>query len=373
MKPRITVLMALYNGGEYLKQSVQSILDQTHDNFEFLIINDSSTDNSLETLESFHDNRIKIHNNVSNLGQTRSLNIGLKIASGEYIARMDADDIAFPYWLDRQLKFIEKNPDCAVVSAKAAVIDSANRIVKTLNSSVSSQDIILKSLVASPINHVGSLFQKNVILDHGGYDESFKIAQDYDLWSRLLREKFQVVSTDEILMAIRVHDQSISIIEKEMTSRPEMSRIMRSNISWLTNMKINEKDIQLFWDLIYNNVLLSHDQFVQANTVLHDVYKSVKPDLGVNRSLINTSRRRIERTVYGKRIFAFIENNDMKGVRSTTLEYIHKHGVLNLFSVIFALSFLRMGFLRYLPIVYRKFSEEWTRFRLMGKLNGELK
>jgi len=371
--PSITVLMALYNGGEYLQQSVQSILDQTHSNFEFLIINDCSTDNSLKTLESFNDERIKIHNNAVNIGQTKSLNMGLKKAAGEYIARIDADDVAFPRWLELQLKYIKTPPECTVVSTKAAVIDSANRIVKVLSSEASPENIILKSLIASPINHVGSLFQKNVILNHGGYDEDFKIAQDYDLWSRLLREQRRVVSTDEILMAIRVHEQSISVVEKEITGRPEMSRIMQGNMNWLTNMNISEKDVQQLWGLIYNNASLSNDQFVRANTALQGVYKNIRSDLGLSLSLINKARRKVEQIIYVKRIFSFIENSDVKGARLTALGYIHKRGILNLFSVIYIFSFLGIGILRYFPIVYGKFSEKWTRFRLMGRLNGNFK
>lgn len=369
----VTVLMTVYNGGEYLKQAVQSVLDQSHCDFEFLIINDCSTDNTLEILESFQDERIKIHNNEINIGQTKSLNFGLKAASGKYIARMDADDIAFPNWLEYQVKFIEENPECVVVSTKAAVIDSANRIVKILNSAVSFEDVILKSLIAAPINHVGSLFQKDIVLNHGGYDESFKIAQDYELWVRLLGRQCRIVSTDEILIAIRVHEQSISIIEKEITSRPEMSRIMVGNINCLTSASISDRDIQLFWQLIYSSAQLSNDQFVRANVILENVYKNIRPDLGVSVSSINAARKGIERTVYIKKIFACIEDDDMKGVRLTALNYIRGCGVINVFSIIWIFSFLGMELLCYLPIAYKKFSEKWARFRLMGRLNGEFR
>jgi len=362
----VTVLMTAYNGGEYLEESVKSILDQTYCNFEFLIVNDCSTDNTLEILESFQDERIRIHNNERNVGQTKSLNLGLKIASGKYIARMDADDIAFPNWLEHQLKFIEENSECVVVSTKAAVIDSTNRTVKILNSATSFEDVILKSLIAAPINHVGSLFQKDIVLGHGGYDESFKIAQDYELWTRLLRKKHRIVSTDEILIAIRVHEQSISIVEREKTSRPEMSRIMTDNINWLTNMDIGDKDIQLFWQLIYSSGQLSNDQFTQANIILQNIYKNIRADLEVGMSLINTARRGVERTTYAKRIFALIENNNTERARLTALEYVRKRGALNLFGIIWVFSFFGIGFLRCFPVAYKEFSEKRARFRLIG-------
>ncbi len=130
MHSSVTVLMALYNGGHYLKQSVRSVLNQTHHDFEFLIVNDCSTDESVKIIESFHDTRIHIHHNAANLGQTKSLNVGLKLASGEYIARMDADDVALPQWLEMQVRYIEKNPEHSAVSSYAVAIDEQNKIKK---------------------------------------------------------------------------------------------------------------------------------------------------------------------------------------------------------------------------------------------------
>ena len=96
MVPQITVLMAVYNGEKCLNHTIESILNQSFQNFEFLIVNDCSTDNTIELIKSFEDPRIRIHNNAVNLGQTKSLNVGLKLTKGKYIARMDADDYAMP-------------------------------------------------------------------------------------------------------------------------------------------------------------------------------------------------------------------------------------------------------------------------------------
>ena len=92
-RPLVTVLMALYNGGGYLKQTVKSVLDQTYSDFEFLIVNDCSTDDSLKVIGSFNDPRIKVYTNEKNMGQTPSLNRGVQLAKGEYFARMDGDDL----------------------------------------------------------------------------------------------------------------------------------------------------------------------------------------------------------------------------------------------------------------------------------------
>src|SRR3990170_4187453 len=117
--PLVTVLMAVYNGGRYLKSSIESVLNQTFRDFEFLIINDCSTDDSVKMIESFNDERIIIHHNENNIGQTKSLNVGLKLARGKYIARMDADDMAFPTWVEELVNYFEKNPKYAVIGAAA--------------------------------------------------------------------------------------------------------------------------------------------------------------------------------------------------------------------------------------------------------------
>ena len=98
-KPLITVLMTVYNGQDYLRPALESVLAQTYKNFELLIIDDASSDDSLRIIKSYQDPRIAVYSNPQNLGQTRSLNVGLKFATGEYIARMDADDLVFSAWL----------------------------------------------------------------------------------------------------------------------------------------------------------------------------------------------------------------------------------------------------------------------------------
>ena len=185
----VTVLMTVYNGGQYLRSSIESVLNQSFQDFELLIINDCSLDNSLEIIHSYPDPRVVIYSNEKNFGQTRSLNLGLKLARGKYVARMDADDLVFPRWLTELSSFLEQNPETAVVSAKAVVLSSGAKIVRILNTPMCWEEIILKSLTFSPINHVGSLMRKQVVLgEMGGYDESYHVPADFHLWSRLIRQ-----------------------------------------------------------------------------------------------------------------------------------------------------------------------------------------
>jgi len=113
-EPKVTVLMPVYNGEKYLNEAIDSILGQTFKDFKFLIINDGSTDGTADILKSYKDSRIKVTNNEKNIGLTKSLNKGLKMAKSEYIARMDADDISLPTRLQKQVEFMDSHPKVGV-------------------------------------------------------------------------------------------------------------------------------------------------------------------------------------------------------------------------------------------------------------------
>src|SRR3989344_5781814 len=121
---KISVLMPAYNARKYIGEAIESILNQTFKDFEFIIINDCSTDKTKKIIEEYanKDARIKLINNATNLGLTKSLNIGLKEARGEYVARLDADDVALPERLEKQYEFMEKNKETTLVGAWAEII-----------------------------------------------------------------------------------------------------------------------------------------------------------------------------------------------------------------------------------------------------------
>ena len=361
---KITVLMTVFNAAQYLRFSIESILKQTFTDFQFLIIDDCSTDQTLEIIDSYKDSRIVACSNEKNLGQTASLNRGLKLAKGKYIARIDADDYAFPEWLGNQIAFIEQHPQCAVVSAKAAVIDSMNRIKRVLNSPMSSQDIILKSLIASPINHVGSLMRKDIVLAYGGYDERFRIAADYDLWSKLLRDGCQLASTNDIMVAIRFHDASISIIEKGKTDLEEMSKIMHGNVSSMTSFNSDEQKIILLWKLIYDVEALDDVEFQEADKNFQNVYRSIRPSFDLDKSLIEKTIKQQRCKIFIKRIFVCISAGDPQGVRLICQKHIKEYGRFNIFGLLCVVSFLGIMPLRILPLTYENFLKILSSFRL---------
>ena len=364
--PLITVLMAAYNGGDYLKFSVESVLRQTYQDFEFLIIDDFGSDDSLRCVESLKDSRIRIHRNAVNLGQTRSLNIGLKLALGEYVARIDADDLAFPTWLETQFSFIKKNPRYAAVSARAVVIDSSNRIKKILNSPLNFEDVIFRSLTASPVNHVGVMMRKDLILNEtGGYDERLKIAADYEMWSTLLRKGHRIISTPSVSMAIRVHRNSLSRTENK-TELAEVSQIIYKNIQSFTTFPITPSQSKLIADFFYASSRQSFEDFQSAQTLLENAYKNFKLDFLSSPKPARFYRRKtadLIGRIYAKKI---LENSKItpEEMRKISVEYTRRYGFLNIFALLFVFSFLGNSVVKNIPSWYEQIRVMWTKSRL---------
>ncbi len=204
--PKVSVIMSVYNGEKYLCKAIDSILDQTFKDFEFLIINDGSTDRTSEILQSYHDSRMKIINNVENIGLTKSLNKGLKIARGEYIARMDADDVSLLTRLEKQVNFFDKNKDIGLLGTSWYCIDDKGRKVSINKAPKGKQSVHFMC-------HGTTLVRKDCLEEVGFYREIFEYAQDYDLWLRIA-DKFEIENIREPLYKLRVHNDSISLKKK---------------------------------------------------------------------------------------------------------------------------------------------------------------
>ncbi len=186
MSPKVSVLMSVYNGEKYLRESIDSILNQTFTDFEFLITDDGSTDSSRDIIESYNDSRIVLYNNEENMGLTKSLNIGIHRARGEYIARQDADDVSHPDRLKMQYEYMETN-NCDVTCCRYQYIDKRGKRLLWVSEIFSSQSL-KRTLIdlKDPIAHGSVLMNKNSLVDAGEYNESFEFSQDYELWLRLL-------------------------------------------------------------------------------------------------------------------------------------------------------------------------------------------
>ncbi len=208
--PEITILLPVYNGDKYLKKAIESILKQTFSNFEFIIVNDGSTDNSLEIIKSFNDPRIKIINNKKNLGLIKSLNIGLEQAKGRYIARLDADDIALENRLEKQYNYLEKNKNVTLIGGGAEIINNEGKYVRKKLPITDFDQIKFWALfIGNPFLHSSIFFRKKDINSINGYSHKYKHVEDYDLYLRLIKNGYKIINLPEIFIKYRIHNQSI--------------------------------------------------------------------------------------------------------------------------------------------------------------------
>jgi glycosyltransferase involved in cell wall biosynthesis len=231
--PKISVLMSVHNGAKYLKESIKSILNQTFSDFEFIIVNDASTDNSLEIIKSFSDSRIVILNNPENLGLTKSLNIGLKQASGKYIARLDADDLSFPDRLEKQLSFMEKNIDISLIGSWAKIIDNKGQFIKNNYSSSDSNFLKFQiSFIKNPLIHSSIFFKKEILKEIKQYDENFIYAQDFSFYSKVIK-RYKISVIPQTLIEYRNHAEAISHIPNKLEiQRKNAKKIIFKNINF---------------------------------------------------------------------------------------------------------------------------------------------
>ncbi len=210
----ITVLMPVYNASLFLREAIESILNQTYKNFEFIIINDGSTDSSLQIIESFKDPRIKLVNNERNLGIIKTRNKGLQLAKGKYIANMDADDISLPTRLEKQFTFLEKNPDVAVIASKLVLINQNNDEIGIWPEDyhISDRNEIRKVLPI--INCIGqpTVMIKNSVMKEIGYNTKYiNGIEDWGLWLDILSNNYIIDKLDDVLLRYRIHSNSITV------------------------------------------------------------------------------------------------------------------------------------------------------------------
>ena len=181
--PEISIIMPVYNGGKYLNEAIDSILQQTFTDFEFIIINDGSTDNSLKIIKSYNDERILLIIQ-KNQGVAKSLNNGIKIAKGKYIARMDADDISYKNRLEIQYNFLENNQNVVAVGGNAYVIDQIGTYVYTTDYPLINKDIKSALSFKSPFIHSSVVLRKNTV-ERAGLYPKIPIAQDIFLFNKM--------------------------------------------------------------------------------------------------------------------------------------------------------------------------------------------
>lgn len=208
---RLSIIMSTYNNEHTISQAIESILNQTFGDFEFIIVNDGSTDNTLDIIKYYQtkDNRIALINQ-ENRGLTRSLNIAISLARGEYIARQDADDISLLERLQQQVNFLDEHKEIGFVGCSCEIIDERGKFLNFVSLDRSPEKNIVNLKKHNIYCHGSMMFRGKFLAESAGYREFFKYAQDYDLYLRLIQVTLPG-SLNKFLYHKRVALENISI------------------------------------------------------------------------------------------------------------------------------------------------------------------
>jgi FkbM family methyltransferase len=216
--PAVSVVMSVYNGQAFLAAAIESILSQTFRDFEFLIIDDGSSDKTPEILSTCakQDGRIRVVRH-ENKGRAVSLNIGIELSKSPYIARMDADDISLPNRIKEQLEFMERHPEVGLLSGTYERINSEGRVLDTIRLLPRDAEIKVAMLVYNPMCHPAAMMRREVAIACGEYRKAFLDADDYDLWLRM-SERSQLANLEQPILQYRVHSNQVSFVNSSHQS-----------------------------------------------------------------------------------------------------------------------------------------------------------
>ena len=273
---KISVIMSVYNSEKWLKKSILSILNQTYSDFEFIIVNDGSTDNSLSIIKSLQksDKRIKLINQ-HNTGLTKSLNRAISISKGNLIARIDADDISLPTRLMSQFKLMSCNDKIGLCYTNYTEIDEMGEKIRNLNLTFSFNKI--KKNLSNGINvipHSSVMYRKSIFIKLGGYRERFIKSQDIDLWLRMMTiTKFSLIKGEPKVL-IRRHNQSITYKEFDLYLYISVLSFMIRKNSLIDPVSLSEKEYKVFFNWIISfldstNELLKKSKIDQIKQLIN--------------------------------------------------------------------------------------------------------
>lgn len=214
-KVKISVLMPVYNGALYLHEALDSVLNQTYKDFEIILINDGSTDLSEDVILSYNDDRIKYFKNATNLGVIKTQNKGLELCKGEYIARMDQDDICALNRFEKQVEFLDSNPDVAVCGTWFYTFDNKTGKRTKICPTVDYPQIIMDFMRTPQIGHPTVMMRKRILESEGyRYAENYTNVDDYKLFTIILL-KHRIVNIPQFLLYYRLHDTNVSLVNRQ--------------------------------------------------------------------------------------------------------------------------------------------------------------
>lgn len=260
---KVSVVMSVYNGEEFIRESIDSLLSQNYSNMEIIITDDCSTDKTHDILKEYMDSRVFIMKNNERKGLTYNLNRMIERASGDYIARLDADDIANKDRLRKQAQYLDNHPEVTLVCSFVKCIGDSNG---TICPPQNGELLRAALLFWDPIVHSSVMFRNKEI----SYNEDYKKAQDYELWSRLNMKGVKFGIINEPLTIFRVHNKQIS----KTSSREQMDNAIKIHLRSLRELGviINEAEKRSYLMYLKENDILN----LQEMKILDDIYRRIE-------------------------------------------------------------------------------------------------
>lgn len=291
MLKKVTVLMPVYNSEKYLKESIDSILNQTYENFELLILDDASTDNSVKIINSYKDDRIKLFKNEKNKGISYTRNKGVELATGEFIALMDSDDISKKNRLEVEVKFLEKYTEFDVVSSRAEVLNS-EKLYKTHKKIEEFELANIQLMFRDVIINPASMFRKEFINKNNiRYREENFVAEDYDFWVECAKFT-NIAILSEALLIYRTGHKNTSSLSLKNNYIERKNLIDKIRVQCLNNngIYLKEEEYLLFNKIFSDPIMKIHiDDIYQYKKILN---KFIDID-GYDKTLVSDSVKKM--------------------------------------------------------------------------------
>jgi glycosyltransferase involved in cell wall biosynthesis len=274
--PKVSVLMPVYNGGRYLLPAVRSILEQTYPNLELILVDDCSDDGAIEQVKSLGDPRIVIHRNIERSGVPKSLNSGLSRCTGEYVLRMDADDISLPNRIRVQVDYLERNLDVGILGTNLMSIDANGRLIRGPWFSPSLPNSVAWSMLFhNPLAHATVAIRRSFITTHGirySEDALHTHIEDYELWLRCLY-RTRVERIGAICLHYRLHPSSVSSAHRQQQEH-RTALLSMTSIEHLVAYPISLRVAQLLRSQEYEASTHNPPLMLEALALLNDLYRA---------------------------------------------------------------------------------------------------
>ncbi|MDD3876099.1 MAG: glycosyltransferase family 2 protein [Bacteroidales bacterium] len=270
--PLVTVLMPVYNTEKYIAEAIDSVLNQTFRDFEFLIIDDGSTDDSVKIIESYNDKRIRLVRNDKNIKLIATLNKGIDLALGKYICRVDADDICMPTRLEKQVRFMEHNPDFVACSSGVEIFyENSNKRFNILYEEYT-DEIRIKTIYQNHFVHPSSFIRKEFIINRGlRFSSEFIHTEDYFFFVKL-SELGQLHNIKESLVKVRKHMTNVSVLNSDIQDRNSIN-VIKYQLNRIGICPV-DIDFDLYFRFFYSSFDFTTDEIEKIENLVIDIIKS---------------------------------------------------------------------------------------------------